>query len=250
LPRHIYSALLCSKKHNEEQHEGFVLTEEGGHVGSIALSKTLDTFQFVLGCTGCGSGKQHYKFATLNSIRNDKAKLECWVCVGKTSSSSSNMKDSKFQSEVDVAQQLQSRGLDQQTAPQVAVEWWNGRVDFYHFSSKTCINVDGTAHFSTFRGKRFSVALERDLTCCSRAWEGGGRLVRVHAEDAECCAWLLQQAVETAGKPLIVLSPGFDGVRWQQGSVKLQYLAVLKARLGRGVHINEHTDGSVWLTKE
>ena len=57
LPQHLLSALKKGEKYNQQRHKGFELTETGGRVGSIRLSKTLGTLQFALGCTGCVAGK-------------------------------------------------------------------------------------------------------------------------------------------------------------------------------------------------
>jgi hypothetical protein len=106
--------------------------------------------------------------------------------------------------------------------------------------------------------------LQTDLSCCVDAWEGRGKLIRVHDDDTPSCAWLLlgltghkdlipQSIISSAQlegvtvdavtlegcSHFIVLTAGFNFVTWKeeqsnmaQGKAVMAYCDVLQKRLG------------------
>lgn len=228
-------------------------------LGNKALCKTNASSQVVLGCTGCLPEVQHYRLLTLDAVRDDVAKLQCWFCEGKASSK-------RLQPEDTMLVQLKKCGIDQEFAPQVKYTWWRGLVDFCHIPSRMAIQVDGSAHFTKHRGVGVPERCQLDLRCCFASWEAGAKLLRVHAADLAGCCSLLRgltgQAVQIPQPAIaaaqaqgaaastttlqqyskfIVLSAGFAAVRWrvpgdgQRAPYKfVSYTEELLAGLGEG----------------
>jgi hypothetical protein len=66
--------------------------------------------------------------------------LRCWFCQGKAAKKSTQPEDQ-------VLRVLQGFKVDQEYAAQVALPYWRGRFDLYHFPRGIAINVDGSHHF-------------------------------------------------------------------------------------------------------
>jgi very-short-patch-repair endonuclease len=91
---------------------------------------------------------------------------------------------------------LQSARLDRRTAFQVLLPFWQGRVDFYHISSRTVIQVDGCSHFTGTFYTTTRQQLMMDVSCCCKAWSTGVRMLRVHHMCTDYAAAMLTAVMQ------------------------------------------------------
>ena len=191
------------------------------------LSNSMEGVKFALQCR---CGEPHVRFATLHSI-SAEYDLSCQWCECQLSSWEGSGKDAVSKHEREAMEALQSAKIDHTTACQVQLSFWHGRVDFYHVTSKTVIQADGSSHFLNMHERTPQTQLLRDIECCGRAWEEGVRILRVHhkysnAEEAMTVATQLPypKFVMLAGKYA-------DAVIWHEGQ-HISYVELLCRRLG------------------
>ena len=217
-----------------------------GTYGGICLSKTMEGHQFVLACSGCKEGKQHFRKCTLNAIRHSLDKLKCLYCRDWEEGDKDLAK-----TEIDFMGLLQQWGLDEECAMQVVVPWWKGRVDFMYLpepqkSPQPCIiiQIDGSAHFKRTKGKEVLKNVGKDMGCCCAAFEAGARMLRIHhlvLEDAD--KGLVDVLLQEQSKPCVVLSSAYYKVKLWQGSELVSYPKVLAAKLGGDVSLETRAWG-------
>lgn len=201
-----------------------MLTGEGQRV---YLSDSMEGVRFALECR---CGKPHVRFATLHSITAPHD-LFCQWCECEQDSWKGRNKDMVSEDEKAAMQALQSAGLDHTTACQARLPFWSGRVDFYHITSKTVIQADGSSHFTRMHERTPQAQLLMDIECCARAWEEGVRILRVHhnygkAEEAMIVANQLPYP------KFVMLAGDYTGaVIWHEGK-HVSYVDMLSVRLG------------------
>lgn len=137
--------------------------------------------------------------------------MDCCYCLDKYDSST----------ERSMGHTLQQLALDTQTVWQYKPPFWEGRVDFYVAAWQVHVQVDGDAHFTgTYRKLSLSERMHKDLLFNTAAWAAGAKVLRVHhkdlgmpgvAEGLQLAAAYSQQIVG----PFLLLSPGFQQVRWR-----------------------------------
>lgn len=140
------------------------------------LSNTLEGKQFALRCR---CGWEHYRYTTLKSISTEND-LFCQFCQHDSKWWKGVCKDPVPACEVDAMHALKLMGLDSRVACQVRLQYWHGRVDFYHIPTKTVMQVDGRSHFACMHHRWSETQLSKDIDCCRQAWKKGVRLLRIH----------------------------------------------------------------------
>jgi hypothetical protein len=110
--------------------------------------------------------------------------LFCQWCECEQDSWAGSNKDEVSEDEKAAMRALQSVRLDGTTGCQVKLEWWEGRIDFYHIPSKTAMQADGSSHFERMHHRAPHLQLLMDIECCGKAWEGG----------RGCCAYTIHTA--------------------------------------------------------
>lgn len=206
----------------------------------------MEVQQFVLACSGCKEGKQHYRKCTLNTIRHRLEKLKCLYCRDWKEEDKELAK-----TEIGFMGLLQQWGLDEECAMQVAVPWWKGRVDFMYLpepqkTPQPCIiiQVDGSAHFKRTRGTEVMETVEEDMGCCCAAFGAGARMLRMHHLDLEDAdRGLVDRLLEEQSRPCVVLSPAYCKVKLWQKSELVSYPKVLAAKLGGNVSLETRAWG-------
>ena len=242
MPQPVLEALSGAAYYNP----GLIVEGSSGTYGGICLSKTMEGQQFVLACSGCKEGKQHFRKCTLNAIRLSLDKLKCLYCRDWK-------KGDKVLAKTEIAFMglLQQWGLDEECAMQVAVPWSKGRVDFVYLpepqkSPQPCIivQVDGTAHFTKHYGTEVLKSVEKDMGCCCDAFEASARMLRMHHLDLEDAdRGLVDWLLEEQSKPRVVLSSAYGSVKLRQGRDLVSYPKVLAAKLGGDVSLETRAWG-------
>lgn len=183
----------------------YMVTAEGN---KQYLSDSMEGLKWALECR---CGQPHVRYCTLHSIKAEYD-LFCQWCECELSSWQGSDKDVVSKHEKEAMEALQSAKLDHTTACQVQLPFWHGRVDFYHITSKTVIQADGSSHFEHMFEHTPQSQLLDDIECCGRAWEEGVRILRVHylysnAEEAMIVATQLPypKFVMLAGKYMQML---------------------------------------------
>lgn len=175
------------------------------------LSNTMEGYRFALACT-CEEG--HVRYATLKSIKSVQD-LCCWYCQPQTQATTRGkhkLHINVTKCERQAMDALQSARLDRGTAFQVLLPFWQGRVDFYHISSRTVIQVDGCSHFTGTFYNTTCQQLLMDVRCCCEAWKTGVRMLRVHHMCADYAAAMLT-AVLQQYESFVMLTPEYAQVQ-------------------------------------
>jgi hypothetical protein len=153
-------------------------------------------------------------------------------------------KDPVSAAEKEAMQALQSARLDHTTACQVVLPFWPGRLDFYHITSETAMQADGSSHFVYMHHRAPQLQLLSDIECCRRAWSEGVRLLRVHHEYARSTEAMIV-ATQLPHARFVMLTGGYERVRvWYNGRHH-SYIKLLKRSLGRVRYLQMGLPGCV-----
>lgn len=202
----------------------YMVTAQGKQV---YLSDSMEGVKFALQCR---CGKPHVRFATLHSIEAEYD-LCCQWCECEQSSWTGSGKDPVSKDEKAAMEALQSAGLDHTTACQVRLPFWKGRVDFYHIPSKTVTQADGSSHFLRMHERTPQTQLLMDIECCGRAWDEGGRILRVHHKYSKAKEAMIVATQLPHSKFVMLAGDYASAVIWHQGR-HVSYIELLSARLG------------------
>lgn len=182
------------------------------------LGKSLCRYRFALGCD-CQAG--HCFYETLHNFTNRQDKL-CRFCSSATGMWEAAGKEPIPECKKNIMLIMQELNIDSQVACQADLPWWHGRVDFYHLTTGTTIQVDGRSHFSETHHRVPPPQLQMDLKCCEAAWMAGSKLVRLHHEDAT-----MQSAVIAAlGLPysrFVMVSKKYESITVSWGGISKSY---------------------------
>lgn len=217
--------MLLMKAYTGGLHLNPDLYHEGHHYYIIAsdgekqwLSNTLEGKQFALRCR---CGWDHYRYATLKSIRT-QANLFCQFCEHDARWWKAVHKEHVPACEVEAMQALKQLGLDKQVACQVRLPYWHGRVDFYHIPTKTVTQVDGSSHFTCMHHRQSKTQLIKDIECCSQAWKEGVRLLRMHHQHGPMGKVMLA-ATQMPYPSFVMLTREYESVSVCINGVQLKY---------------------------
>lgn len=226
---------------------GLVVQSKYAAIGSIGLTKTKEGLQVVMGCLKCKGRKPHFKWCTLNAVRDDMSSLLCFFC------------DDKRVEKLPICERefiglLKAWGLDHQFAFQASLPGIHGRVDFMHLPKPmvspwdaVIIQIDGTSHFTRYRGQDKLKTAGADMARSKLLYDKGAKLLRIHHADLDQCPReLVTKVVESNCKPCVVLSRAYSGLRWHEGMTPVTYPTVLQSMLGEGVCITYQQE-AVWL---
>lgn len=204
------------------------------------LSNSVEGQQFALGCM---CERWHVRYATLHSISSEHDLLCQWCECGKDSWKGSG-KDEVSAAEQEAMTALKSARLDHTTACQVAVQFWLGRVDFYHIPSKTAMQADGSSHFEYMYHRAPCFQLLSDIECCTRAWESGGRLLRVHHKYANSMEAMIVATQLPYASFVMLAGPYEKVVVWYNGE-HISYIDLLKSKLRGARYLRQRVPGCV-----
>lgn len=208
------------------------------------LSNTMEGEQLALECR---CGQYHVRFGTLHSI-TQPYDLFCQWCECEGESWRGSDKTPVSAAEKDAMKALHSAGLDQTTACQVQLPFWEGRIDFYHIPSQTAIQADGSSHFESMHHRAPHHQLLKDLECCKRAWEWGWRLLRVHHKYARSKEAMVV-ATQLPYDSFVMLSGEYHGVAvWYQGE-HINYIDLLRSMLPAAQYLELGVPGCVVMYK-
>lgn len=249
-PSHILQALVGT----EALNPGLVVGDNLAYMqcsdgGRINITSSTQVIQLYMHASGCQPGKQHILLRTAHGVPKPSS-VECTICSCEGDQyRGQGLKPSD--AELDFISTLKVTELDEQTIWQVAAGWWKGRkalVDAYIYTSNLYLQVDGTKHTGTFRGKKPVATIETDIQCCVDAWCQSVKLMRMHHEDALDSGCLLDALEWVKGQCCIVLSPGFSTIRWKKPDGNMQtYLRCLQDRLPN-CEMRESTYGNYVFT--
>lgn len=205
------------------------------------LPASAEGVQLFFKASDCEPGAQHVHLRTPHGVKKPED-LECQLCpefVGTRV---------EWQTERQVIEHIRQsengHKLLQEVVCQWVPKWWSGRVDFYHYPSKTIIQVDGEPHFEGVRKLKPCTLLQNDMKCCSKVWQQQARMLRIHYADIDASAEYVQRCIAKQG-PFIVLSPSFAMVGCSQGSISWSYTPQLGRILGCSAITD--TDGTIWF---
>jgi very-short-patch-repair endonuclease len=191
------------------------------------VSDSMEGVKFALECR---CGEPHVRFCTLHSITAEYD-LFCQWCECESDSWKGSGKDPVSKHEKEAMQALQSAGLDHTTACQVLLPFWDGRVDFYHITSKTVIQADGSSHFLYMHERTPQTQLLRDIESCGKAWEEGVRILRVHYKYSNAKEAIIV-ATQLRYPKFVMLAGNYaSAVIWHDGQ-HISYVEMLRKRLG------------------
>jgi very-short-patch-repair endonuclease len=219
---------VCARPELNPQlhHKGpylYMVTKEGKQV---YLSNSLEEHQFALGlsCNGW-----HVRYATLHSITSE-GDLDCQWCLCWDDSWEGKGKEKVSEAEKEAMLAVMQAKLDHTTACQVLLPFWEGRVDFYHITSKTSMQHDGSSHFESMHHRAPQIQLLNDIECCSRAWSQGYRLLRVHHKCARCEEAMIVATQQPYAR-FVMLAGRYDRVVvWYEGR-HISYIELLQSML-------------------
>lgn len=204
------------------------------------LSNTLEGERFALECR---CGRDHVRWATLHSILQPYD-LFCQWCECETEGWRGIGKDPVSAAEKEAMEALQSAGLDHTTACQVVLPFWSGRLDFFHITSETAIQADGSSHFMCMHHRAPQFQLLSDIECCTRAWREGVQLLRVHHKYARSKEAMII-ATQLPYAHFVMLAGGYESVVvWHQGR-HCSYMDMLKDRLRGARYLQMGVPGCV-----
>lgn len=251
-PPHILQAVAGTQPLNP----GLVVGETLAYMqcsdgGRINITSSTQGIQLYMNASGCLPGTQHMLLRTAHGVAKP-SRLECTICNCEGDQyRGQGLKPSD--AELDLISTLKVAELDEQTIWQVAAWWWKGRkalVDAYIYTSNLYLQVDGTKHTGTFRGKKPIATIETDIQCCVDAWGQGVNLMRMHHEDTLDNGCLLDALECVQRQHCIVLSPGFSTIRWRKpDGALLTYLKRLQDSLP-GCEVGESPFGNYVFTRQ
>lgn len=199
----------------------------------INITRTTQGLQLYMKAEGCRDGKQHLLLITPHAAAKPGS-MHCTICQCDSEQyTGQGLVPSK--AEIGFIGTLKAVGLDEQTIWQVAVWWWKDRkaqIDACIYTIRLYLQVDGTKHTSTYKGKKAPSSITIDVDCCAAAWDAGVKLMRVHHADMGDSECLLDAVATARQQQCIVLSPGFSTVKWRKADGMYQsYSEYLKSRL-------------------
>lgn len=191
----------------EDLNPGLECREGQLFYNSKPLTAHKEGLQLLFKTTGCLPGVQHHRKLTCHAVSNG-SNLECSICLNQE----------RFISEQHMTRAMQAAGLDQYMVLQYQPQWWHGRVDYYFHTAGVVLQVDGPAHFvANPKTWKLDQLLHTDLRCNLQAWGSAVKMMRIHHLDKYDSTWRLHLAGMVLKKgPLLVLSPSYLGVNWQQ----------------------------------
>ena len=151
---------------------------------------------------------------------------------------------------------LQHAQLDGITTWQYSPKWLpSGRVDFYMFTSRVVVQVDGSAHTrGMHKSSKLPCPLRKDLCFNLTAWQAGAKVVRVLWTDLKQPE-LLQLLQLLAGAegcrpgPFLVLSPGYRGLGCKDPSTQqcTFYIDWFRDAIKGCCSVQRSSEGWTWL---
>ena len=251
-PPHILQGLTGT----EQLNPGLVVGEKLAYLqcvddSKINITQSTQCIQLYMKATGCRPGKQHMLLRTAHGVARPGS-MECMICNCEGEEyRGDGLKPSD--AELSFIGTLKGTKLDEQTIWQVSAYWWKDRkaqIDAYIYTRKLYLQVDGTKHTGTHRGKKVIDGIATDIGCCVDAWEAGAKLMRMHHDDVVDSACLLDALSCLKNQHGIVLSPSFYTVRWKKpNGTWLSYLECLKGRLP-GCEMTERPCGNYVFTHQ
>jgi hypothetical protein len=127
-------------------------------------------------------------------------------------------------------------GISSSMCAQVAVDWWDGRVDFLHAQHSMLIQADGSCHDKGYYTSSRQQVLKRDFDFCAAAYDNwlqpGVSVLRVTTRGCDMHQSLHIGFQLAAAGGVIVLSPSYSAVMFTaEDGQRCSFTTALKAAL-------------------
>ena len=199
------------------------------------ITKSMRGQRLYWGLTGCLQGVQHFKFCAPHAVASAAA-LQCKMCACVWADMVGTGMGYMYTSEEQLVCMLYWLGISSSMCAQVAVDWWDGRVDFLHAQHSMLIQADGSCHDKGFCSSSRQQVLKRDFDFCAAAYDNwlqpGGSVLRVSTRGCDMHQSLHIGFQLAAVGGVIVLSQSYSAVMFtaedgQQRSFTAALAAVL-----------------------
>ena len=180
--------------------------------GVVWIVPSLQHWKLCWALTGCIASQQHYTVCTAHAVQQP-SNLICTVCWCIKHSCDASATSVMCKGEQEMLRLLCVLQLQENMCWQVAVTWWEGRIDFQHMPTGVFIQVDGACHERGIHGKSREEVSALDLNCCLAAYEHGAAVVRVRVCEIDSCGFFAAALQLAAPAGTIVLSTGFSEVQ-------------------------------------
>lgn len=229
-----------------EETSAYLVCKDGSR---LYIRNHTTGIQLFMNAEGCLMGQHHLLLRTAHGVAK-AGSMACTFCCCKgdtyTGQALAPSKD-----ELAFIATLKATQLDVKTCWQVAAWWWQERkaqIDACIYPVKLYVQVDGTKHTRSFRGKQVPATIKTDVSCCVAAWEAGVNIMRIHHEDVSDTVCVLDAVASVQEQQCIVLSPSFSAVKWKQaGGAWQTYELYLSARL-QGCEVTYRMCGNIVFT--
>lgn len=168
------------------------------------------------GLIGCVQGVQHFKLCEPRAAATVES-LGCKQCACVVAKSTGTQQQVLCASEQQLACMLHELNISSSMCAQLAVDWWPGRVDFFHAQHSMLIQADGSCHDTGAYISSAKQLVKRDAGFCIAAYAkylpSGGSVLRVRTCESDLHASLLTGFKLAAAGRVIVLSPSYSNVK-------------------------------------
>lgn len=192
----------------------------------VWLTNSLERWRFTF---RCNCKQYHFRYCTFRHLQNHND-LFCQFCQHGTTKWTGPGKTPVPQCEVDAMLAWRQLRLDYAVACQVDLEFWHGRVDFYHMPTKLVVQIDGNSHFEGSHHIMPWEQLAMDVKCCAAAWKRGVRMLRIHHEHADMKTPMLA-AVKRQCRSFVMLTHEYHAVRMRIGGQDMSFVDWVASRL-------------------
>lgn len=204
--------------HHEGQYHYIMVTTKDNTISKQYLGRSLQRYRFALACD-CDGG--HCFYETLHNFTQREERL-CRFCTPATGLWEAAGKDAIPECEARLMCAMKELDIDRQVACQADLQWWHGRVDFYHMPTRTAIQVDGSSHFTTTNHRLPCHQLQMDLKCCRAAWMGASRLLRIH-HNAAAQHLVVLEAMRLPHHRFVMITRQYESVTVTWGGMTRTY---------------------------
>jgi hypothetical protein len=179
------------------------------------ITKSMRGQRLFWGLTGCLPGVQHFKFCAPRAVASAAA-LQCKMCACVLADMVGTGMGYMHTSEEQLVCMLYWLAISSSMCAQVAVDWWDGRIDFLHAQHNMLIQADGSCHDKGYYSSSRQQVLQRDFEFCAAAYDNwlqpGGSVLRVSTRGCDMHQSLHIGFQLAAAGGVIVLSPSYSAV--------------------------------------
>jgi hypothetical protein len=193
----------------------------------LTVTNDLGAYKLCWRMIGCTGPRYHYRVCTSKTLE-EPSDLWCPYCMYSVQLWQQHHKRLLPACELAFMDLLRARKIDTNFSCQVVPPFWQAPMDFYNMMQGYYEQVDGRCHWVGMCGLSSAEVLHRDMLQNLAAIQGGGCVVRVHADDI-CNGDSVAAALEAAQQGYsIVLTPAYTTAWVWWGGLFLPYLQLLK----------------------